>query len=65
MGADAIRYENGVFVASSWARELPGLPKKRNFHGVSLAVAHVTGMAAALLAEGVTKSALTDRLARG
>ena len=42
--ADAIRYENGVFVASSWARELPGLPKERNFHGVSLAVAHVTGM---------------------
>ena len=63
--ADAIRYENGVFVASSWARELPGLPKERNFHGVSLAVAHVTGMAAVLLAEGVVKSALTDRLARG
>ena len=63
--ADAIRYENGVFVASSWARELPGLPKERNFHGVSLAVAHVTGMAAALLAEGVAKSELTDRLARG
>jgi len=63
--ADAIRYENGVFIASSWARELPGLPKERNFHGVSLAVAHVTGMAAALLAESVHKSELVDRLARG
>ena len=63
--ADAIRYENGVFVASSWARELPGLPKERNLHGVSLAVAHVTGMAAVLLAQGVAKSELTDRLARG
>lgn len=63
--ADAIRYENGVFIASSWARELPGLPKERNFHGVSLAVAHVTGMAAALLAESVHKSELADRLRRG
>ena len=63
--ADGIRYENGVFVASSWARELPGLPKERNLHGVSLAVAHVTGMAAVLLAEGVAKSELADRLARG
>ena len=61
--ADAIRYENGVFVASSWAREIPGLPKERNVHGVSLAVAHVTGMAAALLAESVAKSELADRLA--
>ena len=61
--ADAIRYENGVFVASSWARELPDLPKERNVHGVSLAVAHVTGMAAALLADGVPKSELADRLA--
>jgi flavin-dependent dehydrogenase len=63
--ADAIRYENGVFAASSWARELPGLPKERNVHGVSLAVAHVTGMAAALLAESVAKSELADRLRRG
>ena len=63
--ADAIRYEDGVFVASSWARELPGLSKERNLHGVSLAVAHVTGMAAVLLAEGVAKSELADRLGRG
>ena len=62
LDADAIRYEDGVFVASTWARELPGLPKERNFHGVSLAVAHVTGMAAALLATGVAKSELAERL---
>ena len=62
LDADTIRYEDGVFVASTWARELPGLPKERNFHGVSLAVAHVTGMAAALLATGVAKSEIADRL---
>ena len=56
---------NNPYADSQAARELPGLPKERNFHGVSLAVAHVTGMAAALLAEGVAKSELTDRLARG
>ncbi|TDI48517.1 MAG: hypothetical protein E2P02_00445 [Acidobacteria bacterium] len=60
--ADKIRYEHGAFVASTWARVLPGLPKERNFHGVSLAVAHVTGMAAALLATGVAKSELAERL---
>ena len=52
-------------MGSTWARELPGLPKERNFHGVSLAVGHVTGMAAALLAEGVAKSEFSDRLTRG
>ena len=62
LDADTIRYEDGVFVASTWARELSGLPRERNFHGVSLAVAHVTGMAAALLATGVAKSELAERL---
>jgi subtilisin family serine protease len=60
---DVIRYDNGVFVASTWARELPGLPKERNVHGVSMAIAHVTGIAAALLANGVPKSNLVESLA--
>ncbi len=64
LDADTIRYEDGVFVASPWAREIPGLPRERNFHGASLAVAHVTGMAAALVTTGVAKSELTERLQR-
>ncbi len=39
----------GRLVASPWARALPGLPRQRNFHGVSLAVAHLTGFAARAL----------------
>jgi len=34
------------FLASPWAHELPGLPREKNFHGSSLAVANLTGMAA-------------------
>lgn len=60
-----IRSDNGVFVASTWARPLPGLPRERNFHGVSMAIAHITGMAAALLADGVAKSDLVERLQPG
>lgn len=60
---DELRFENGVFVASTWARPLGELPKERNFYGVSLAIAHVTGMAAALLASGVRKEDVRSRLA--
>lgn len=35
-----------LLVASTWAREIVGLPQERNLHGVSLAVAHVTGLTA-------------------
>lgn len=65
LGVDEVRFEHGDAVASPWARPLGELPKERNFHGVSLAVAHVTGMVASLLAEGVPKggvgSALRER----
>lgn len=35
-----------VFHASGFAREIPGVPPERNLHGISLAVANVTGFAA-------------------
>lgn len=46
---DQIRHRDGIFYASPWARSLGELPKERNFHGTSLAVAHVSGAVAALL----------------
>jgi subtilisin family serine protease len=35
-----------VFRASGFAREIPGVPLERNLHGISLAVANMTGFAA-------------------
>jgi subtilisin family serine protease len=49
LGEDEVRYENGIFRASAWARQLGPLARERNLRGASLAVAHVTGMAASLL----------------
>jgi hypothetical protein len=40
------------FHASPWARQRGVLPREKNFHGTSFAVAHVTGIAARLLTEG-------------
>lgn len=57
-----MRLEGGVFFASSWAWPLGELPKERNFHGVSLAVAHVTGIAASALASGVPKAGIEATL---
>lgn len=57
-----VRFERGVFVASSWARSLGELPRERNFHGSSLAVAHVSGMVASALAEGVPKEEVVSAL---
>ena len=57
-----MRFEGGVFFASSWAWPLGELPKERNFHGVSLAVAHVTGIAASALASGVPKAGIEAAL---
>jgi len=63
LDAEEIRYEDGVFVASPWARPLGELPRERNFKGVSLAVAHVTGIAASRLGGGVRKTDLMAALA--
>jgi subtilisin family serine protease len=35
-----------LFHASGFAREIPGVPHERNLHGISLAVANMTGFAA-------------------
>jgi subtilisin family serine protease len=35
-----------LFCASGFAREIPGVPPERNLHGISLAVANMTGFAA-------------------
>lgn len=52
------RLENArlLFVASPWARELPGLARERNLHGISLAVANLTGIAARRLARSRPRS---------
>jgi subtilisin family serine protease len=43
---DAFRHEDGVFYASPYPRPIPGVPKAQNLHGVSFAVANMTGLAA-------------------
>jgi hypothetical protein len=35
-----------LFQASGFARQIPGVPLERNLHGISLAVANMTGFAA-------------------
>ena len=37
-----------IFAASPYPREIPGVPRERNLHGVSFAVAHVTAALARL-----------------
>jgi subtilisin family serine protease len=39
-----------VMTASPWAREISGVPRERNLHGISFAVARVTGTMAATIA---------------
>jgi len=46
-----------VFHASGFAREIPGVPPERNLHGVSLAVANMTGFAACAM-EGLSPRSL-------
>lgn len=59
---EEIRFEGGCFHASPWARQRGILPREKNFHGTSFAVAHVTGIAARILSEG--ERSLRDALAR-
>jgi subtilisin family serine protease len=52
-----------VFYASGFAREIPGVPPERNLHGISLAVANMTGHVAAAI-EGATDRSLAAVIAR-
>ena len=46
---DVFRYHDGMFYASSYPRPIPGVPVERNLHGVSFAVANMTGLVARAL----------------
>ena len=47
---DRFRYRDGLFLASPYPRPIPGVPRERNLHGVSFAVANMTGFVALALA---------------
>lgn len=61
-----IRDERGTFYASPWARSRGELPRERNFHGTSFAVANVSGIAARLMTddENLTAQELPRALSR-
>jgi subtilisin family serine protease len=52
-----------VFYASGFAREIPGVPPERNLHGISLAVANMTGLLARAI-EGAADRSLAAVIAR-
>jgi hypothetical protein len=43
---DLFRYHDGMFYASPYPRQIPGVPEGRNLHGISFAVANMTGLIA-------------------
>src|SRR5580765_1001813 len=51
-----------VFYASGFAREIPGVPPERNLHGISLAVANMTGLVARAI-EGAADRSLAAVIA--
>src|SRR6266850_7802162 len=40
------RYDDPIFVASAYPRQIPGVPRERNLNGISFAVANMTGFVA-------------------
>ncbi len=48
---DSYLYKEGVFYASPFPRPIPGVPPEHNRHGVSFAVANMTGLVARLVAD--------------
>jgi subtilisin family serine protease len=48
LGDSEIRFDGSVYHAAPWALPRGELPRERNFHGTSFAVARVTGVAAGL-----------------
>ena len=60
---DRFRFRGGLFLASPFPRSIPGVPPERNLHGVSFAVANMTGMVAHALAS-CSRGALWEELRR-
>jgi hypothetical protein len=46
---ESFRQHGGTFLASPYPRPIPGVPQSRNLHGVSFAVANMTGFVARVL----------------
>jgi len=60
---DVYRYRDELFYASPYPRPIPGVPVEKNLHGVSFAVANMTGFVArALLRGGVPRESFRERL---
>lgn len=51
---DSFRYHDDMFHASPYPRPIPGVPVDRNLHGVSFAVANMTGLVARVL-DGIAR----------
>lgn len=51
-----------VFYTSGFARDIPGVPPERNLHGISLAVANMTGLVARAI-EGAADRSLASVIA--
>jgi hypothetical protein len=60
---DEFRREGDVFLASPYPRPIPGVPPERNLHGVSFAVANMTGLVACAL-ERCSREELWEELVR-
>lgn len=58
---DVFRYHDGMFYASPYPRPIPGVPVEQNLHGVSFAVANMTGLVARAL-EHSSRSAIREAL---
>jgi len=56
------RFRNGVFWASPYPREIPGVPPERNLIGVSFAVANCAGLLARAMATMSPKNAYREIL---
>ena len=53
-----------IFRASGYPRPIPGVPPERNLHGVSFAVANMSGFAARVRSGRATLDALVDALVK-
>ena len=51
--------DDTVFIASAYPREIPGVPREHNLHGISFAVASMTGFAARAR-EHATQNSIVD-----